>query len=117
MSKIQIAVIGAGIGGLAAALSLRAAGFDAHVFEQAGGLGEIGAGIQIAPNASRLLHRLGLAEALARHGVRPKGVHQRRWDDARTLQRAPLNPDVMATWYSQGPEGYTDYPTLENVAA
>ena len=31
--------------------------------------------------------------------------------------RAPLNPDVMATWYSQGPEGYTDYPTLENVAA
>jgi len=35
----------------------------------------------------------------------------------RLKKGAPLNPDVMATWYSQGPEGYTDYPTLEDVAA
>jgi salicylate hydroxylase len=95
---MKIAVIGAGIGGLAATLSLRAAGFDAHVFEQASQLTAVGAGIQIAPNASRLLNRLGLADALARHGVRPVGVHQRRWNDARTLQRASLNPEIEATF-------------------
>jgi salicylate hydroxylase len=95
---LSVAVIGGGIGGLAAALSLLRAGLDAHVYEQAAALGEIGAGIQISPNGSRLLHRLGLAEALARKGVRPVAVHQRRWDDGRTLQRAPLGEVVEQTF-------------------
>jgi len=95
---LRVAVIGGGIGGLAAALSLLRAGFDVQVYEQAGALGEIGAGIQISPNGSRLLHRLGLAEALARKGVRPVGVHQRRWDDGRTLQRAPLGDVIERTF-------------------
>ncbi len=95
---VSVAVIGGGIGGLAAALSLLHAGFDVQVYEQAGALGEIGAGIQISPNGSRLLHRVGLAEALARKGVRPVGVHQRRWDDGRTLQRAPLGDVVEQTF-------------------
>lgn len=94
-SDLSVAVVGGGIGGLAAALSLRHAGFDVHVYEQAAALGEIGAGIQISPNASRILHRLGLAEALAARGVRPVASHQRRWDDGRTLQRAPLGDTVM----------------------
>ncbi|HJQ59081.1 MAG TPA: FAD-dependent monooxygenase [Vineibacter sp.] len=92
---LSVAVIGGGIGGLAAALSLLNAGFDAHVYEQAPALGEVGAGIQISPNASRLLHRLGLAGALARTGVRPVAGHQRRWDDGRTLQRSPLGDAVL----------------------
>ena len=46
----------------------------------------------MAPNAVRILHRLGLAEGLDREGVRPRFTHQRRWQDGRTLQRAPLNP-------------------------
>ena len=87
---LTVAVVGGGIGGLSAALSLLAAGFDVSVFEQSAVLSEVGAGIQIAPNASRLLHRLGLAEPLGRSGVRPVAWHQRRWDDGRTLQRAPL---------------------------
>jgi salicylate hydroxylase len=91
---LSIAVVGGGIGGLAAALSLLRAGFDVHVFEQAPALGEVGAGIQISPNASRLLHRLGLSRALDRTGVRPVAFHQRRWDDGRTLQRAPLGEAV-----------------------
>src|SRR5262245_1791155 len=100
MSRAEpsVAVVGGGIGGLAAALSLLRAGFDVQVFEQAAALGEIGAGIQISPNASRLLHRLGLAEALDRTGVRPVAVHQRRWDDGRTLQRAPLGEAVEAAF-------------------
>lgn len=91
---LSVAVIGGGIGGLAAALSLLRAGVDVHVYEQAAALGEIGAGIQISPNGARMLHRLGLAEALAREGVRPLAVHQRRWDDGRTLQRAPLRDTI-----------------------
>ena len=96
--NLPIAVVGGGIGGLAAALSLFRAGVDVQVFEQASALMEVGAGIQISPNASRLLHRLGLSAALDRTGVRPVAVHQRRWDDGRTLQRAPLGEAVEAAF-------------------
>jgi salicylate hydroxylase len=91
----SIGIVGGGIGGLAAALSLLRAGFDVRVYEQAHTLGEVGAGIQISPNASRILHRLGLAEALSRLGVRPLAWHQRRWDDGRTLLRTPLADAVV----------------------
>jgi len=96
--KIQIAVIGGGIGGLGAALSLLKAGFDVHVFEQTCVLREVGAGLQISPNAARILHRLGLAAELARVGVRPLAWHQRRWDDGRTLLRTPLGDEVAAAF-------------------
>jgi salicylate hydroxylase len=87
---LSIAIIGGGIGGMAAALHLLHAGFDVHVYEQARAIGEIGAGIQISPNAARLLHRLGLAGPMAKTGVKPLFRHQRRWDDGRTLSRGPL---------------------------
>ncbi|GFE80590.1 salicylate hydroxylase [Steroidobacter agaridevorans] len=95
---ISVAIVGGGIGGLAAALSLLRAGVDAHVYEQARTLGEVGAGIQISPNASRILHRLGLAEQLTATGVKPVALHQRRWDDGRTLLRAPLGELVEKTF-------------------
>ena len=94
----KVVVIGAGIGGLTAALALLACGIDVAVYEQSGELGEIGAGIQISPNASRLLVRLGLKPAMDRVGVRPMAVHQRRWDDGRTLQRAPVGAEVETTF-------------------
>jgi salicylate hydroxylase len=87
-----VAVIGAGIGGLTAALSLRQAGFEVDVYEQAPALSHIGGGINMGPNAARVLFRLGLRDGLLREGVCPISTHQRRWDDGRTLQRAPLNP-------------------------
>jgi salicylate hydroxylase len=95
---IRIAIVGGGIGGLAAALSLLQAGFDVQVYEQSGSLGEVGAGIQISPNASRILHRLGLAAALAPVAVRPIAGHQRRWDDGRTIQRSPLGEAIEAAF-------------------
>jgi salicylate hydroxylase len=98
MTALSIAVIGGGIGGTAAALSLLRAGLDVHVYEQAGELGEVGAGVQISPNASRILHRLGLAEPLARMGVRPLAWHQRRWQDGRTLLRTPIADAMEATF-------------------
>jgi salicylate hydroxylase len=94
-SEISVGVIGGGVGGLACALSLLQAGFDVHVYERAGALSDVGAGVQVSPNASRVLHRLGLAQELARMGVRPVGFHQRRWDDGGTLLRAPLGDAVV----------------------
>jgi salicylate hydroxylase len=91
-SPLKIAVIGAGIGGLSAAVALRRAGFDVTVYEQAPALTEIGGGINIGPNAARILMRLGLGNALDRVAVRPVSTRQRRWQDGRSLQSAPLNP-------------------------
>jgi salicylate hydroxylase len=83
-------IIGAGIGGLTAAIALRQAGLDAHVYEQTPELHEVGAGIQLSPNATRILIRLGLGEALARVGSRPEAIEHRRWEDGRVLLRQPL---------------------------
>ncbi len=87
---MRIIVIGAGIGGLTTALTLRRAGIEVRVFEQAAELREVGAGIQISPNASRILHRLGLEEPMRRMGVRPHAILIRRWDDGREIARQPL---------------------------
>ncbi|MFZ3235323.1 MAG: FAD-dependent monooxygenase [Stellaceae bacterium] len=85
-------MIGGGIGGLTAAVALRRAGFEVDVYEQAPELTQIGGGINMGPNAARILYRLGLGVGLDRDGVRPVTSHQRRWQDGRTLQRAALNP-------------------------
>jgi salicylate hydroxylase len=94
----SIAIIGGGIGGLAAAASLLRAGFDVQVYEQAKALSEVGAGINIGPNASRILNRFGIAAQLARNGVRPQTFDQRRWDDGRYLLRSPLGEAVETTF-------------------
>ena len=96
----SIAIIGGGIGGLAAAASLLRAGFDVHVYEQARALSEVGAGINVGPNATRILHRFGVADQLARNGVRPQTFDQRRWDDGRYLLRSPLGEAVETTFKS-----------------
>src|SRR5208283_4524762 len=87
---MRIIVIGAGIGGLTAALTLNRAGFEVEVFEQAAELREVGAGVQISPNATRILHRLGLEDPMRRFGVRPRATVIRRWDDGRVIASQPL---------------------------
>ncbi|HEY3847222.1 MAG TPA: FAD-dependent monooxygenase [Acetobacteraceae bacterium] len=89
---LRIGIIGAGIGGLTAAVALHQAGFAADVYEQAPELTEVGGGINLGPNAVRVLRRFGLGPTLDRDGVRPQFTHQRRWQDGHTLQRAVLNP-------------------------
>jgi len=92
MTIHKIAVIGGGLGGLSAALAFHRTGFNVDVYEQAPELNEVGGGINMGPNAARILYRLGLGEALDGAAVRPASAHVRRWDDGRTLQTAPLNP-------------------------
>lgn len=89
----RIAVVGAGIGGLALALGLARAGLSCDVYEQTRHLREIGAGLQVAPNAARLLHRLGVESCLRAVAVRPRAIELRRWNDGGLLARTPLGEE------------------------
>ena len=89
-SSRTVIIIGAGIGGLTAALALARRGFEVAVFDQAQRLEEVGAGIQLSPNASRILLALGLAEQLQRHVVAPEELRVIDAGTARVLARAPL---------------------------
>ena len=89
---LRIAIVGGGIGGRSAMRFLRRAGVhNVTIYEQAPALREIGAGIQLSPNAVRLLVRLGLREALEATAVRLEvGWELRRWEDGRVLFRQEL---------------------------
>jgi salicylate hydroxylase len=76
-SSPDVIIIGGGIGGLAAALALLRLGIDVGVYEQAAELAEVGAGVQIGANGTRVLHALGLKEALERAQVLPSGKEAR----------------------------------------
>jgi salicylate hydroxylase len=69
--SLSVIVAGAGIGGLAAALGLMRAGHRVRVFERARRLGEVGAGLTVTPNGTRVLRWLGAWPALARRAVQP----------------------------------------------
>ncbi|WP_131735827.1 FAD-dependent monooxygenase [Actinomadura roseirufa] len=87
----EIAILGAGIGGLAAAAFLARAGLRCTVYEQAPVLKEVGAGLVVAPNAARLLRRLGVMEDLAGRAVRlDVGWEFRRWRDGTVLSAEDL---------------------------
>jgi salicylate hydroxylase len=80
----RILIAGGGLGGLTAALALLRKGFDVEVYEQASALGEIGAGVQIAANGTRLLQDLGMNDALERIGTNITGKEIRLWSTGRT---------------------------------
>ena len=94
MAATRVAIVGGGLGGLAAALFLRQAGFDAIVYEQASELREVGAGIVVSPNMVRPLAGLGLAARLERFAVRLDAAWEfRRWEDGRVLSVQPMGED------------------------
>jgi salicylate hydroxylase len=94
----SVAVVGGGVGGLTAAVALLQAGLDVRVYEQSPALSAVGAGIQLAPNCTRILGRLGLLPAVQRVAVRPTEWEFRRWDDGRVLSRTALGDAVEATY-------------------
>lgn len=91
MRRPSIAIVGGGIGGLAAALHLRRVGIEATVYEQSAELREVGAGLVVPPNMVRPLQQLGLQEALAQVAVRLEAAWEfRRWRDGRVLFVQPM---------------------------
>ena len=86
----DVIIIGAGIGGLTAAAVLLDRGHRVRVYEQAPALGEIGAGIQISANASRVLHGLGLEDALTKVAVIPSAQEFRVYNTGELLHEIPL---------------------------
>ncbi|UUU28968.1 FAD-dependent monooxygenase [Streptomyces sp. CA-210063] len=87
-------VVGAGIGGLAATLSLRRAGCEVTLVEQTPRFTEIGAGIQLAPNATRVLRRLGLLDAVVARSTRPSRLSFRTWSDGGEICRYALGREA-----------------------
>jgi salicylate hydroxylase len=89
-----VVIAGAGIGGLTAALAIARQGFRVCVLEAAERLEEIGAGIQLSPNASRVLIALGLRDQLAPHIVVPEELKVMDAASGRVLTRAPLGTEA-----------------------
>lgn len=87
---LSIAIIGGGIGGLTSALCLARCGYRVHVLEQASAIVEAGAGIQLSPNATKVLLQLGLGDALAAVCVQPEATHIRNWRSGRQISQTPL---------------------------
>ncbi len=93
--SVRVLVAGGGIGGLTAALSLAKRGFEVSVFEQASQFTEVGAGIQLSPNCTRVLHDLGLEGALREHAFLPVATQFRHWRSGRVISENPLGDAVV----------------------
>jgi salicylate hydroxylase len=88
----HVIIAGAGIGGLTAALALLEFGIDCDVYEQASELREIGAGLQLAPNGTRVLFALGLESSIRRDGVETGDKVIRLWSTGQTWSL--FNPTI-----------------------
>ena len=99
MSKADnVLIAGGGIGGITAALCFARHGFEVQVFEQAPEFDEVGAGIQLTPNASRVLHELGLEESLNEIAFIPKAVEMRHWKSGKMLSCNRLGAQIVADY-------------------
>jgi len=98
MRPIRVVIIGAGIGGLGAACALHRRGFEVEIYERAPRLEEVGAGLQVAPNAVKVYRALGLEEALRRSAYEPVNMVSLRWDDASLRFREPLKAVAPAKY-------------------
>ncbi|GAB1193460.1 hypothetical protein APSETT444_002676 [Aspergillus pseudonomiae] len=91
--KLNIAIVGAGIGGLSAAIALARDGHHVTVYESTPELSEIGAGVQMSPNGVRYWLKWGINEDLWQKSSLPWELNMRRWKDGEFIARTELNPD------------------------
>lgn len=94
----QIIIAGAGIAGLTAALAFAARGFSVQIFERSPELLEFGAGLQLSPNATRILGRLGVLRGLGHCAVRPSAIVLRDAATLVELTRVPLGDAAETRW-------------------
>jgi len=121
MKNLAIAICGGGVGGMAAAIALRAQGHDVAIFEQAVQFGRVGADVNLTPNAVHALDRLGVGERLRANAARPTHRISRMWDTGEETSRLPMSSaaedrygapqltihraDLLAALEEQLPEG------------
>ncbi|PRD46013.1 FAD-binding protein [Phyllobacterium phragmitis] len=91
-------ISGAGIAGLTAALALEAKGFSVAIFDKAPRFSEVGAGLQLAPNATRLLARLGVLDRLMAQAVLPDALYLQDGTNGRPLLRMALREAAETRW-------------------
>ncbi len=103
--KLNVTVVGAGLGGLTAAAALLKHGCDVTVLEQAGELGEIGAGVQLSPNAMKVMRALGLEEQVLGVSFEPGNHVIRSWKSGRVLSSTQLKGALHAA-YGAGYYGF-----------
>ncbi len=97
--KLSIAIVGGGIGGLAAAAALRLVGFEVRVYEQAARFARIGAGIQMMPNSMKVLHRLGIEARVQRQSFAPYSHLNRVWDTGEIMRELPMPESLFGAPY------------------
>ena len=95
---MQILISGGGIGGLSAALAASRAGCDVRLFERTPAFSEVGAGIQLGPNVTRVLHGWGLADALAAVAASPERLQVRSATSSLLLGELRLGSDMAARY-------------------
>lgn len=98
---LKVAIIGAGMGGLTAAATLARAGIDVDVYEQATQFTRIGSGIQMSPNAMKVLRAIGLEEQTREIAFRPRHQLSRDWDTGHVNLDYPFG-DVIEKRYALG---------------
>src|SRR5271170_8506275 len=94
----RIIIVGAGIGGLTAALALLRRGFEVTICEQASELREVGAGVQISPNGTRVFAALGVLDALRAVAVEPAAKEIRLWSTGETWPLFDLGATAVAEY-------------------
>ncbi|NND39031.1 MAG: monooxygenase [Pseudomonadales bacterium] len=97
---MRILIAGAGIGGLSTALCCLALGHQVTILEQSPRLSEIGAGIQLPPNAMRVFDKLGLAGKLQQYSAKPAALTARMGISGRRLFRIPLEQGNAPRWHA-----------------
>lgn len=97
--KLSIAIVGAGMGGLTVATTLRRIGLHVDVYEQAHKFARVGAGIQMLPNAMKVLRQIGLEERLRRVAFEPVSHLNREWDTGNVARELPMSESAYGAPY------------------
>lgn len=95
---MKVLIVGGGIGGLTAALCCHHFGHDVMVFEKASEMSEVGAGIQISPNAMKVFTALGLEKQIAENAFRPEAIEARMGESGRHIFSIPLAQHALNKW-------------------
>ena len=97
--KSSFAIIGAGMGGLAVAATLRQIGVDVHIYEQAPRFARIGAGVQMMPNSMKVLRGIGIEDRLRQIAFQPHSHLNREWDTGVVMRELPMPESLFGAPY------------------